>query len=102
MQEVLQTINLINAARRELALTHTLFAAFRAAHGTSEGLFTGANNQEPCNRPGVSENASQLRPDPLFWRGRAAETRDFAEHMLQPHMKRLLLEIANSYERFAE
>jgi hypothetical protein len=40
--------------------------------------------------------------DSKYWRGRAAETRAKAEQMGAPEAKRILLEIAESYDRMAE
>jgi len=40
--------------------------------------------------------------DSKYWRGRAAEARTKAEQMRDPEAKRILLEIAASYDRIAE
>jgi hypothetical protein len=40
--------------------------------------------------------------EPKHWRDRAEEARVHAEQMTDPEAKRMMLEIANGYERLAE
>jgi hypothetical protein len=46
--------------------------------------------------------ASDLMSNPQHWRDRAEEARSNAEQINDPEAKRMMLGIANSYERLAE
>jgi hypothetical protein len=42
------------------------------------------------------------KPDPQYWRERAKKTRADADRAADPRAKRMLLGVADSYERLAE
>jgi hypothetical protein len=46
--------------------------------------------------------ASSHLIDPQYWRQRAQEVRSAAEHLTDPHAKRMLLGIGDDYERLAK
>ena len=80
-----------------------LVGEFRTANEISRNFLTGARKVDMPNDEAVCWSAaSRLKPDPKEWRERGAQTRTFAELIEEPGTKRLLLEIAVSYDQMAE
>ena len=77
---------------------------FQAANERSLSFLAGAFRLETPNNaePTSSTGAWRFKPDPQEWRDRAERTRLFAEHVSEPRAKRLLLEIAESYDQLVQ
>jgi len=56
---------------------------------------------EPENRRDCGMSLALLN-DTAHWQGRAEETRRMAENMADPEAKRMMLNIANDYDRLVE
>ena len=80
-----------------------LVGEFRTDNEISRSFLTGARKVDmPKDEAVCWSAASRLKPDPKEWRERGAQTRTFAELIEEPGTKRLLLEIAVSYDQMAE
>ena len=98
-----ETSRLIEECRRELMRLNYLVGEFRTANEISRNFLTGARKVDmPNDEAACRLAASKLQPDPKEWRDRGEQTRTFAELIDEPHAKRLLLEIAESYDHMAE
>jgi hypothetical protein len=102
MTVVVETSRLIEECTRELTRLNHLVGEFRTANEISRSFLTGARKVDMPNDEAVCWSASRLKPDPQEWRQRGAQTRTFAELVDEPRAKRLLLEIAGSYDQMAE
>ncbi len=103
MSAVVETSRLIEECRRELGRLNDLVGEFRTANEISRSFLTGARKVDIPNDQAVClVAASKLKPDPQDWRERGEQTRTFAEFVDEPSAKRLLLEIAVSYDQMAE
>ena len=100
---VVETSRLIEECRRELTRLNYLVGEFRAANEISRSFLTGTRKVDMPNDQAVCWSvASKLKSNPQEWRERGAQTRSFAELVDEPRAKRLLLEIAGSYDQMAE
>ena len=98
-----ETSRLIEECRRELKRFHDLVGEFRTANEISRSFLTGARKVDmPNDEAACRLAASKLRSDPQEWRERGERTRTFAEFVDEPRAKRLLLEIAVSYDQMAK
>jgi hypothetical protein len=103
MTAVVETSRLIEECRRELKRLNHLVGEFRTANEISRNFLTGARKVDMPNDEAVCWSvASRLNPGPNKWRERGEQTRTFAELVDEPRAKRLLLEIAVSYDQMAE
>ena len=103
MAVLVETSRLIEECRRELTRLNYLVGEFRTANEISRSFLTGARKVDMPNDQAVCWSAaSRLKPDPQEWRERGTQTRTFAELVDEPRAKRLLLEIAVSYDQMAE
>ena len=103
MSAVVETPILIEECRRELRRLNDLVGEFRTANEISRSFLTGARKVDMPNDQAVCWSATlRLKPDSPEWRKRGEQTRTFAELVDEPHAKRLLLEIAVSYDEMAE
>ena len=103
MSAVVETPILIEECRRELRRLNDLVGEFRTANEISRSFLTGARKVDMPNDQAVCWSAaSKLKPDSQDWRERGEQTRIFAELVDEPSAKRLLLEIAVSYDEMAE
>jgi hypothetical protein len=77
---------------------------FQAANERSRTFLTAAFRLETPNnaKPPCLSEPSRLKPNPQEWRDRAERTRVFAEHVSEPRAKRVLLEIAESYDQLVQ
>ena len=77
---------------------------FRSANERSRTFLSGAFRLETPNNaePASSTGAWRSKPDPREWRERAERTRAFAEYVSEPRAKRVLLEIAESYDQLVQ
>ncbi len=103
MPTVVDTFNVIMECRAELARMKALAEDFRMANEMSRKFLSGAVTISTAgNTGGRPSCGSRSRRDLERWRARAEETRTFAEYVLLPEARRLLLEIADSYDRMAD
>ena len=103
MTGLVETSRLIEECRRELTRLNYLVGEFRTANEISRSFLTGARKVGMPNDEAVCRSAAlRLKPDPQEWRERGTQTRTFAELVDEPRAKRLLLEIAVSYDQMAE
>jgi hypothetical protein len=103
MAVLVETSRLIEECRRELTRLNYLVGEFRTANEISRSFLTGARKVDMPNDQAVCWSAAlRLKPDPEEWRERGAQTRTFAQLVDEPRAKRLLLEIAVSYDQMAE
>ena len=102
MTAVVETSRLIEECRRELKRLNYLVGEFRTANEISRSFLTGVRKVGMPNDEAVCRSAAlRLKPDPQEWRERGTQTRTFAELVDEPRAKRLLLEIAVSYDQMA-
>ena len=103
MTGLVETSRLIEECRRELTRLNSLVGEFRTANEISRSFLTGARKVDMPNDQAVCWSATlRPKPDPQEWRERGTQTRTFAELVDEPRAKRLLLEIAVSYDQMAE
>jgi hypothetical protein len=103
MSAVVEASRLIEECRRELRRLNDLIGEFRAANEISRSFLTGARKVDMPNDEAVCwSTTSKLKSDARDWRERGEQTRAFAEFVDEPRAKRLLLEIAENYDRMAE
>ena len=102
MAVLVETSRLIEECRRELTRLNYLVGEFRTANEISRSFLTGARKVDMPNDQAVCWSATlRPKPDPQEWRERGTQTRTFAELVDEPRAKRLLLEIAVSYDQMA-
>ncbi len=100
---VVETSLLIEKCRRELVRLNELAGDFKTANEISRGFLTGANKMDVAESAADRPSCESLfKPDAQEWRERAAQTRTFAEFVILPQAKLLLLDIAEGYDRMAE
>ena len=104
MPQVVKTSLLIKQCRCELMRLKQLAEDFQAANERSLNFLAGASRLETPNNaePASPTGAWRFKPDPQEWREKAARTRAFAEYVSEPRAKRLLLEIAESYDQLVQ
>ena len=104
MTLVVETSLLIEKCRCELVRLSELAREFKAANEISQAFLTGAFKLTTPHRDELASPADAwtLKPDPREWRERAERTRVFAELVSEPRARRLLLEIAESYDSLAQ
>jgi hypothetical protein len=105
LDTVEETRVLIKACREELNRLHQQAAAFNRAITTSRDLLAGASWRElECTIPAPKAELpfSLISPYPDWLRARSEETRCFAESVKDPAVRRLLLQLADTYDKQAE
>ncbi len=91
------TLTLIEMCRWELDRLHEVLAAFNASNVAGQKIAV-----EPFKTEIRRDEALLRRTSVRVFLQRADETRAFAEEVNDPEVKRLLLELALSYEQIAK
>jgi len=89
------TLSLIEMCRWELDRLHKVLAAFNAS------IAAGRQAAEPLKTEIRRDEGVLRRASVRILRERGEETRTFAEEVSDPEVKRLLFELAESYEEIA-
>lgn len=90
-----ETLSLIEMCRWELDRLHKVLAAFNAS------IAAGRQAAEPMKTEVRQDEAVLRKASAHILQERAEETRTFAEEVSDPEVRRLLLELARSYEQIA-